>query len=224
MTTPNSDVKVRSPFERWSALGGAAFVVLAVVGSIVMFSGTPDSSSAPDKIIKYYSDGGHRDKIALGWAIVCLGVFFFLFFVTALRQRMRRYDPDGGLSTLAVIGGSIYAAATAIAFSLETAVDTMSDDTYQNEVFPELIHAASDAAYVIHAGAGAIGIAAMIIAASVVALRARRVPSWLAWLSIVVGIASLFLIVFVPIFIMLAWVLVVSVAMFIREPQGAPAP
>ena len=47
---------------RMAFLGGALYVVLFVVGTILLFSGAPDSSSAPAKIIKYYSDSGHRDR------------------------------------------------------------------------------------------------------------------------------------------------------------------
>jgi hypothetical protein len=38
-------------------------VVLFIGGAILAFSGQPDSSSAPSKIIAYYGDSGHRDKI-----------------------------------------------------------------------------------------------------------------------------------------------------------------
>ena len=37
---------------RMAFLGGALYVVLFVVGTILLFSGAPDSSSAPAKIIK----------------------------------------------------------------------------------------------------------------------------------------------------------------------------
>ena len=97
----------------------------------------------------------------------------------------------------------------------------MSDDTYHHTVFPGLIHAADDAGWVLHASGGA-GAAAMIIAASLAALRAGAVPTWAGWLGIVAGILSLGLIVFFPWFVLAIWVLVVSVGMFSR-PRGASA-
>jgi hypothetical protein len=94
----------------------------------------------------------------------------------------------------------------------------MSDDTYHHQVFPELIHAADDAGWVINAS-GAAGMAAMIIAASMV-FKARSVwPSWAGWLGIVAGILSLGSIAFFPQFLYLVWVLIVSIAMFLRPAR-----
>ena len=51
----------------------------------------------------------------------------------------------------APLGGAlyVYAALASTAASLGNAVRTMSDDTFQHRVFPELIHAADDATWVI---------------------------------------------------------------------------
>ena len=51
---------------RWAALGGIAYVVLFAIGVILVFGNSPDSSSAPAKIIAYYSKSGHRDRISIG--------------------------------------------------------------------------------------------------------------------------------------------------------------
>src|ERR687886_2854110 len=86
--------------ERWAGLGGILYVVLFIVGAILSYGGTPDSDAAPTKSISYFSDSGHRHKIGLGWALVLLGVFFFLWFLIALRQAVRRVDGDGFLTGL----------------------------------------------------------------------------------------------------------------------------
>ena len=54
---------------RWPYLGGIVYVVLFVIGTIMLFSGAPSSGSAPAKVIKYYSDSGHRDRINVGWIL-----------------------------------------------------------------------------------------------------------------------------------------------------------
>src|SRR5262245_12711239 len=51
--------RTRSGLVRWAALGGVAYVVLFVVGIILIFDNEPDTSSAPAKIIAFYSDSGH---------------------------------------------------------------------------------------------------------------------------------------------------------------------
>src|SRR4051812_34906265 len=95
---------------RLAALGGVAYVVLFVVGTILLFSGAPDTSSAPAKIIAWYSDSGHRNRVNFGWLISGLGLFFFLWFLSALRRTVRRLEGDDGFLTgLTTIGGVVYA-------------------------------------------------------------------------------------------------------------------
>ena len=154
-----------SGLARWAALGGVAYVVLFIVGVIVSDSGQPDFDAPPAEVIKYWSDGGNRDQVALGWGLIVLGVFFLLWFLGALRVFLRRVDADGLLTTLAMVGGSVYAALTLTGAGLQAGILTMSDDTYRDQVYPALIHAARDAGYVLHTSGGA-GVAALIIAAS----------------------------------------------------------
>ena len=221
MNTVAATARPSAGLERWGALAGVAFVVLWVIGVILFFNGTPDTSSAPAKIAAYYSDSGHRDKMHIGWILTGLALFFFVWFVSALRRVVRRLEGDDGLLTgVTAIGGTIFVALTLVAISVEDAIKTMSDDTYQHQVFPGLIHAADDAGWVLAAAGGA-GLAAMIIASSLAALRARAVPSWLGWISVVVGILSLALIAFIPWFLVLIWVLVVSIGLFLRAGRTA---
>ena len=208
--------------QRWAALAGVVYVALFVIGVILIYNGTPDSSSAPAKIIAYYSDSGHRNRMNVGWLLAGLGLFFFLWFVSALRQAIRRLEVEDGFFTgLATIGGVVYATLSLAALAVETGIRTMSDDTYHHTVYPGLIHAADDAAWVLHASGGA-GLAAMIVAASLAAVRARAVPTWAGWLGVVVGILSLGLLIFFPWFLAAIWILVVSIGMFLRAGR-APA-
>ena len=206
--------------EQWAGLGGVAYVVLFIVGVFVAFGGQPDGDADPARVQAYFADSGHRDRIGLGWVLFALGVFFFLWFLSSLRQRLRRLDAGGLLATLALIGGVVYAALALAGMSLYMAITTMSDDTYRHTVYPELIHAANDAGYVIHASGG-IGAGAMIIASSAVALRAGVVPAWLGWIGVLIGILSLGSIFFFPEFLFLLWVLVAGALLFMARPETA---
>src|SRR3954470_20221556 len=163
--------------ERWAGLGGFLYVVLFIVGNVVAFHDAPTGDEGPARYISFYGDSGHRDRIVLGWALVLLGVFFFLWFLSALRQVLRPIDGDGFLTTLATIGGAVYATLTLAAISLWAAIATMSDDTFRDRVYPGIVHAGSDAGYVIHS-AGGVGIGAMMVAASLAASRAALIPRW----------------------------------------------
>jgi hypothetical protein len=201
---------------RWGALGGILYVVLFIIGTILLFDGAPDGDASPAKVIAYYSDSGHRDKISVGWVLSGLGVFFFLWFLSSLRRTVRRHEGDDGfLTALTTIGGVVYASLAFAALAVNMGIRTMSDDTFNHQVFPGLIHAANDASYVLHATGGA-GASAMIIAASLAAMRARAVPSWAGWLGIVAGILALASIVFFPQAAIAIWILVVSGGLFVR--------
>lgn len=215
-----------SGLARWAALGGAAYVVLFIAGIVVKDNGVPDFDAPPAEVIAYYSDSANRDQIALGWGLVILGVFFFLWFMSAVREFMRRIEAEGLLINLATIGGTVYAALTLAGIGLETGVQTMSDDTYRDQVFPALIHAARDAGYVLHA-TGGVGAAALIIAVSLAALRAGLVPAWAGWVGVVIGILAIGSIFFFPMALIAVWLLVVSFLLFQATPQtreGTPGP
>ena len=218
MTAANSPAVRRRGLEQWAGLGGVAYVVLFVVGILVAEAGTPNSGSAPAKIERYYSDSGHRDRIFVGWILVVLGLFFLLWFLASLRQTLRRLDGGGLLTAVSLVGGVVYAALALAAIAVSTALKTMSDDTYRHTVYPGLIHAAEDTAYVLHSTAG-IGAGAMMIAASGVALRARVLPAWLAWAGVVAGILALASILFFPQILIALWLIVAGVLLFLAGPS-----
>ncbi len=213
--------RARISLERWAGLGGVAYVVLFIAGVILAVGGgQPDSDAAPDVISAYYRDSGHRDRINVGWILVVLAIFFFLWFLSSLRQTLRRLEGDGFLTTLATIGGTIYATLALAAISVDVAIRTMSDDTFQDTVYPDLIHAAGDLGYVLHSS-GAIGAGSMMIAASLVALRARVVPAWAGRVGVVAGVLALGSIFFFPQFLIAVWLLVVGILLFRATPGPA---
>jgi hypothetical protein len=73
-----------------------------------------------------------------------------------------------------------------------------------------------DIGWFTHGGAG-ISFALTAVAASTALLRARTVPSWLDWLSLVIGAAAAATVAFVGIFAWLAWILVCSVPLLVRR-------
>lgn len=196
----------------WAALGGVVYVVLFIIGCLLLFESAPSGDDTPAKFISYFSDSGHRDRMSFGWIVAGVGLLFLLFFIASLRETVSRF---GGslLATLTTLGGGIYVTLALAAFALDSAVKTMSDDTYQHRVYPELIHAADDASYLIHATGGA-ALAVMILAASIAFIRSGVVPRWAGWLGILAVIAAVATIVFVTVFVWLLWILIVAVVLF----------
>jgi hypothetical protein len=212
----------RFAIHRWAALGGVVYVALFIIGSIFLFSGTPDSDAAPAKVIAYYSDAGHRDRVNLGWLIAGLGVFFFIWFLGALREVVRRIETNEFYAAVTTIGGAVYATLALAALALDNGIRTMSDDTYRHQVYPELIHVANDAGYVMHATGGA-GAAVMIFGATIAAMRARRIAPWLGWLGLFGGLCALASIAFITQIGLALWIVVASVAVWRFQPTGGPA-
>jgi hypothetical protein len=209
---------------RYGTLGGILYVVLFIIGTILLFDGTPDGDAPPAQVIAYYADSGHRDKISIGWIVGGLGVFFFLWFLSSLRRTIRRQEgEDGFLTALTTIGGAVYATLAFAALAVNMGIRTMSDDTYRHTVYPGLIHAANDASYILHATGGA-GAAAMIIAASLAAMRAAAVPKWAGWLGVLAGILALASILFFTQAAIAIWILVVSGGIFVRGARDRETP
>jgi len=206
----------------WGSLGGLAFVVLFVIGSALIFDG-PNGDEPPAKYVAFYGDSGHRDKINIGWILAGLGVFFFLWFVASLRETVRRAaertEDTGMLAFLVTIGGTAYGAVTLMALGEATGVRTMSDDTFQHQVFPGVIHANDDGVYIAHA-TGTAALAAMIFAFSITVLASRVLPRWLGWFGIVAAVAALASVVFLTMFIWLLWIAVTSVLLFLAARRG----
>ena len=211
----------RTGFARWAALSGAVYVLLFVVGTIVLFSGAPDSDASPAKVIAWYSDSSHRDQVNAGWILIGLSIFFFFWFLAAVRRSVSAGDRGGLLTSVVGIGGTVYAALALAAVAVNQGIRTMSDDTFQHRVYPDLIHAANDVGYVMHA-TGAAGLSAMIIAMSYAFMSRGTWPSWAGWLGIVVGVLTLAAILFFTQWVMLLWILVVSVLMFLRPAKYEP--
>lgn len=220
VTTENPAAARGRGLEQWAGLGAVAYVVLFIVGAILAFGGQPNGDADPATVQAYFADSGHRDRISVGWILIVLGLFFFLWFLSSLRQTLRRLDGDGFLATLATIGGTIYAALALAAISVDMAIRTMSDDTFQDTVYPDLIHAAGDLGYVLHSSGG-VGAGSMMIAASLAALRARAVPTWAGWAGVVAGVLALGSIFFFPQFLIAVWLLVVGVLLFRTTPGPA---
>jgi hypothetical protein len=66
-------------------------------------------------------------------------------------------------------------------------------------------------------GGAGVAFALMAVAASIAALRARAVPTWLGWVSLIVGVAAAATIAFFGIFAWLAWILGVSLLLLVRR-------
>ena len=217
----------------WASLGGLVFVVLAVVGSMLLFDGP--SSSSPAKMASYYGNASNRSHMNIGWVLTGLALFTLIWFVAAVRERIRESEqavPEHGtfLSTIVLVGETVYIAVAMAGIAVADGIKTMSDDTYHHQVYSGLIHAAGDATYLLVVTAGA-AMASFIFAVSIAVRRYAILPRWISWFGFVAGVAAIFSLIFFTMLFWLLWVAVASVALFLRSrsatvqaPQAAPVP
>jgi hypothetical protein len=209
----------------WSSLSGLVFVVLAVVGSALLFDGPSDSS--PAKMTSWYTSSSNRAHVNIGWILTGLGLFALIWFVAALRERVRESEqasPEQGtfLSTIVLVGGTVYIALAMAGVAVADGIKTMSDDTYNHTVYSGVIHAASDASYLLVVTGGA-AMAALIFATSIAVRRYAILPRWISWFGFVAGVAAIASIIFFTMLFWLLWVAVASVMLFLASRPEAAA-
>jgi hypothetical protein len=205
---------------RWVPLSGIAYVALFVVG-LVLTSDSPQASDSDSEIVAYYTDSGNRNQEIVTFFLVVLAVLFFLWFLTSLHGRLRAVeDGSNGLSTLALAGGitsaTLLAAAVAVAFG----PSFTRADSARYTIDADGARLAADTSYLLFVGS-MMATAVLIGATSVLAVRTGVLPGWLGWIGLVAAVAMLFAIFFFPLFVLWAWVLVVSIVLVVREqPAG----
>lgn len=205
----------------WSNLSGLAFVVLAVIGSILLFDGPSDSS--PAKMAAWYGSSSNRTHVNIGWILTGLGLFALIWFVAALRERVRESEQSRSegtlLSTILLVGGTVYVAVAMAGIAVAAGTKTMSDDTFHHQVYSGVIHAASDVAYVLIVTGGA-AMAALIFATAIAVRRYSILPAWLGWFGFVAGVAAISSLFFFTMLLWLLWVAIASVSLLRSRGAG----
>lgn len=222
MNTLEDPARVPTPswLERWSPLGGLLFVALTLF-SFLSPSGDGPGDTA-EEVVSYANEKSGWNDLALIFALISL--ILLGWFVSGLYARLRRVEV-GGLSVMALVGGVAFTVLFFTAITIWTAPlteldnETASLQTAQAETYLAI----DDVGWVLLGGSG-IGAGLMIIAASLVALRARSVPAWAGWIGVALGVISLATIAFVGIFAWLAWLLIASVGMLIPSVKRASRP
>jgi hypothetical protein len=209
---------VAATLRAWSSLGGIAFTVLVVVGAALLFDGPSDAS--PDKMTSWYQSSSNRTHINIGWILAGLGLLCLIWFIAAVREQIaaaEAADRAGSfLSTLVVLGGAVFVAAAICVIGIAAGTKTMSDDTYQHQVYSGVIHAANDVAYVVLCSSG-VAIASLIFAVSAASFSFEVLPRWVAWFGVFAGVCAIFSIFFFTMLVWLLWIAVASVVLFVRS-------
>jgi hypothetical protein len=219
--------------QRLAAAAGAPSACLLLAGIVLQglaFDGAGDESSA--EVVARYSDGGNELLAHVGALVAGFGVALALPFLAALRDALRFQTREQGVvATAASAGGLLMVAMTAASMAVTEAAFSSYDayDAYETDASTVLLMQ-SVSFYAL--GFALVGGAVLAGSTSIVAMKTRLLPKWLAVAGLVLAAVCLFgswaLIVFVPLPLLLVWVLVVAVLLARsatpRLETRAPAP
>jgi hypothetical protein len=210
-----------SGWSRVSAAMGIPFVI-AYVAILNLTSDSPDDGSSDAKIMSYYGSHSHRVRDITAFFVVLAGGALFLWFLGHLRGLLSSAEGAGARGAgIAVASGTAFMALFVVTASLFTAPSfIISDAGSKFTLDPNTFRFVSGLGFLAYIGAFVLG-APLAFAVGVIAWRTRIFPRWLAVASFIAGIACLGSFIFVPSWVDVLWILVLSTYLAFR-PAGRP--
>jgi hypothetical protein len=205
-------------FQRWSPLGGLLFVIGAVAVAI-----TPAGGETGETAAEVVNFAAGKEAWFIGAMLFALGALPLLgCFAAGLYLRLQQAGANAE-AVLALIGGAFFALLFFVAVTIWMAplVDVPEGRAAQLTQASAYL-TIDDIGWVALGGAG-VGAGLLAIAASLGALRAGAVPSWLGWVGVVLGVASFATVTFVGMFAWVVWIAVVSAGLLVRRGSNPSA-
>lgn len=200
-------------WQRFAPLTGLLFVILTVVSFLI--EGEPPDNDAPGReIVEFYTD--NEGRVIVGAILASLAAVSLIFFAANVRRALRRGEQGVGVLSVAALGGGIVAATgiatdAAIRFTLADGADDIEPVAMQT------LHALWSGFFL----PMVVGIATLILALSLAALRTRVIPPWLAWIGFLLFIMFFTPIGFIAFLASGLWIAVVSVLLWRQEPAAS---
>jgi hypothetical protein len=205
----------RDRWQRWSPLAGIAFAVLFLAALGVSGSGPGDT---PEEVAAWYGDEGNRGASFFVFFLLDAAALSFLWLLGALRSALVRAEGDPARWTALGFGAGV-ASATLLFASASlyvTPAASAAEDEFPFD--PSTANALTNAGFMLLTCSAMAG-ALLVLATSIVAHRTGLLPRWLALAGFVVAPILLFTIFFLPLFLWLAWVLVLSLVLIVRSAR-----
>ena len=230
MSTSDERLGAATRASRWDLLaasGGAVFALLYATGFVmqgIAAGGGEEGGESRAEIVARYSDAGNEVWALLGGLLVGVALFFVLPFLATLRATLRAAEGERAVfSTAALVGGVLMAALFAVSSATSVAAFSTYDAFDAYRVDPNAVLLLSSLSFY-GLGYAVVGGGVLVGATSVVALKARLFPRWLTVSGLVLAVVLMFghavLFVFVPLPLLVLWVLVISVVLFVRTRRA----
>jgi hypothetical protein len=167
-------------YARYAAATGIFFVVLVAIGFLVQPK-PPDANASASEVLTYVVD--HHNALHVVQLIFAAALFFFIWFIGALRSCLGAAEGDAGRLATTAYGGGLIAATgliVSLAFSATAALHPADNG-------PELTHALTDSAAMVLAVATP-AVLVFFVGNSLSILRTGYLPAWLGWLGLVTAV------------------------------------
>jgi hypothetical protein len=191
-------------WDRYAPLSGVLAVIGWVVGIILLDVVETEEESGAALLAVYNED---ETRILAGGIIWLIGTALFIWFLGSLRSRLLAAEGgDGRLTSIAMAGG----VATAICLALMPGAD-MAGVFSNDEIDASAALALGSMGDVFFLGAEYL-LPVLLVASAMVALRYGGLPTWLAWIQVLIALVLLSGVIgwAALIFAFPVWVLVVS--------------
>ncbi|MDX6669370.1 MAG: hypothetical protein QOK04_2750 [Solirubrobacteraceae bacterium] len=192
---------------RLAPLTGVLFAGLTVA-SFVLSNNSPDPKSSGRRVIHFYE--AHQSSQRASDLLLALAVVFLLFFAGSLRGYLRRTPAAEPLSAVVLAAGVLLAAGLALFAGMDFALA---------DVPSHLDPAAAQAMNVLNSDLfipTSTGGCAFGIASGLAILRGARLPKWLGWVAILIGIITVTPAAIVGLLGFIVWTVVVSLLIWRR--------
>ncbi len=200
---------------RFGPFAGVIFAVLSAV-TIVITPSSPSSHATGARVIVFYE--AHRTVERLSIVLGVIALAFFMFFATSLRSYLRSTRSVEGLAALVLVAASLLAVGLTIsggfAYALADSPGRLAPASAQTlnlldeDVFFTMV----------------IGVGLFAFASALAILRGARLPNWLGWVAIVIGVISFTPAFGIALLALSVWVLVASILIYIAPHDRVSTP
>jgi hypothetical protein len=199
---------------RITPLAGFVSILLFVIGVFVIESGdTPDEEATGAEVATYLADS--INTLGTGAVLWGVGIIALIWFLDGLRTHIL---PASGQLARLTYGFGFAAALFLLASIMPDVAGAISSDTLERNLdggAAEAIGSLGDGFFV----AAELMLAGFFFAVGLAAIRARALPAWLGWISLVLVVIALIPPIgwAVVIFAFPLWVLLVSALLWIGK-------
>jgi hypothetical protein len=202
---------------RYAPLSGLLAVAILVASIIVTGFDSVDSNDSTQKVVEFWADNDSQQ--VAGAFLGALSLVPLLWFLGSLRSALRTAEGGTGrLSAIAYAGGIVLVAFAVVDSSLQFAVAESVGDV------PAAVTQTLSVLYGDFFLGFPVGMGTLLLASALAILRTRALPAWLGWVALLLGIVSLTPIGFFAFFVVLAWIVVVSIILFQQQPRAPTQP